>query len=166
MRNLIAIPIVILTVILQSAIVSRLPLLDGSADLSLVVLAAWALQDGVETAWHWALAFGLLVGFVSALPFFVPVVGYLFIALLARGLQARVWQIPLLAMLSVCLIGTAFFHAISLGALKTLDAPLEISNALGWITLPSMLLNSLLAIPVFTVMRDLARWVHPPLESE
>lgn len=64
MRNLVAIPIIILTVILQSAIVSRLPLLDGSADLSLVVLAAWALQDGVETAWHWALAIGLLVGFV------------------------------------------------------------------------------------------------------
>ena len=75
MRNLVGIPIIILSVVLQSSIVSRVPLLSGTADLPLVILAAWALQDGVETSWHWALAAGLLVGFVSAIPFFVPIIG-------------------------------------------------------------------------------------------
>ena len=68
MRNLVALPVIILAVILQSAIVSRVYLLSGIADLPLVMLAAWALQEEVETAWHWAVATGLLVGFVSGIP--------------------------------------------------------------------------------------------------
>ncbi len=148
------------------AIVSRVPLLSGTADLPLVILAAWALQDGVDTSWHWALGMALLVGFVSAIPFFVPIVGYLFVVLVARGLQMRVWQSPLLAMFLVCLIGTAFFHLISLGTLRLLGTPLPILDSLGFFTLPSILLNLLLAIPVLAMVRDLARWVYPFSEYE
>ncbi len=166
MRNLVGIPIIILSVVLQSSIVSRVPLLSGTADLPLVILAAWALQDGVETSWHWALAAGLLVGFVSAIPFFVPIIGYLFIIFVARVFQARVWQTPLLAMFLVCLIGTAFYHIVSLGTLRILGTPLPILDSLGLFTLPSILLNLLLAIPVFAMMRDLARWVYPLPEFE
>jgi len=34
------------------------------------------------------------------------------------------------------------------------------------LTLPGILLNMLLAIPVFAIMRDLARWVYPVPEVE
>lgn len=166
MRTLIAIPVIIFAVQLQLSIVSRIPLLSGTADLPLVVLAAWALQDGVETSWHWALGTALLVGFVSAIPVFVPIVGYLFVVFIARGLQMRVWQTPLLAMFLVCLIGTAFFHMVSLGTLRLLGTSLPILDSLGLFTLPSILLNLLLAVPVFAVMRDLARWVYPLPEFE
>ena len=101
MRNLIALPVIVLAVILQTAIVSRVYLLSGIADLPLVMLAAWALQEEVETAWHWATAAGLLVGFVSALPMFAPMMGYFVVVGLAQILQGRVWQAPLLAMFSV-----------------------------------------------------------------
>lgn len=166
MRNIVGIPIIILAVILQSAVVSRVTLLSGAADLPLVLLAAWALQDGVETSWHWAVAAGLLVGFVSAIPFFVPIVGYLFVVLLARAFQMRVWQTPLLAMFLVCLIGTAFYQIVALGTLRLTGTPLTILDSLGLFTLPSILLNLLLAIPVFAMMRDLARWVYPLPEFE
>ena len=75
MRNLVAVPVILLTVILQSAVISRVYLLSGIADLPLVMLAAWALQDGVDSAWHWAIATGLLVGFVSGISWVVPVAG-------------------------------------------------------------------------------------------
>ena len=74
MRNLVAVPVILLTVILQSAVISRVYLLSGSADLPLVMLAAWALQDGVDSAWHWAIATGLLVGFISDISSVVQVV--------------------------------------------------------------------------------------------
>lgn len=166
MRNLIAIPIIILSVQLQSSIVSRVPLLSGTADLPLVILAAWALQDGVETSWQWALAAGLLVGFVSAIPFFVPLVGYLFVVLLARLLQRRVWQTPLLAMFVVSLIGTIFLNVFALATLRLFGVQLPIGESLGLFVLPGTLLNLLLAIPVFAIMRDLARWVYPLPELE
>ena len=166
MRNLIAIPVIIIAVQLQMSIVSRVPLLSGVADLPLVILAAWALQDGVETAWHWALAAGLLVAFVSAIPFFVPIVSYLFVVAIAQILQRRVWQSPLLAMFVVCLLASVFLYGFSMLTLRLLGIALPIGESLGLFALPGTLLNLLLAIPVFAVMRDLARWVNPLPEFE
>jgi hypothetical protein len=51
MSILIAIPILIILVILQSAIVSLVPLLHGIADIVLLAILAWAVQDRVTSAW-------------------------------------------------------------------------------------------------------------------
>lgn len=166
MRNLIAVPVIILAVILQSAIVSRVTLLSGIADLPMVMLAAWAMQDEVDTAWHWAIATGILVGFVSGLSWLVPVLGYLVVVALAQILQRRVWQAPLLAMFSVTFLGTISLSIFSLVALRFSGIPLGVADVFGLLTLPSILLNMLLAIPAYAVMRDLARWVYPSPEVE
>ena len=166
MRNLIAVPVILLAVILQSAIVSRITLLSGIADLPLVMLAAWAMQDEVETAWHWAIATGILVGFVSGLSWVVPLASYILVIVLAQVLQRRVWQAPLLAMFSVTFLGTIGLSIFSLVVLRFTGVPLSIADVFGLVTLPGILLNMLLAIPVFAVMRDLARWVYPAPEVE
>src|SRR5688572_8694879 len=164
MRNLIALPVILLAVMLQTAIVSRIYLLSGIADLPLVMLAAWALQEEVDSAWHWAAATGLLVGFVSGITWFVPAVGYLAVVTLAQIFQRRVWQAPLLAMFSITFLGTILISFLSFGVLRFADVPLPLSDVLGLLILPSVLLNMLLAIPVYAVMRDLARWVYPSPE--
>ncbi len=164
MRNLIALPVIILGVMLQSAVISRVYLLSGIADLPLVMLAAWALQEEVDSAWHWAAATGLLIGFVSGMAWFVPFVGYLIVVALAQVLQRRVWQAPLLAMFIITFLGTILLSVLSFGVLSFSDVPLPLSDVLGLLTLPSVLLNMLLAIPVYAVMRDLARWVYPSPE--
>ena len=166
MRNLVAVPVILLSVILQSAVISRVYLLSGIADLPLVMLAAWSLQEEVDSAWHWAAATGLLVGFVSGIPLAVPLVGYVAIVLMARIFQRRVWQAPLLAMFSITFLGTIIVSLLSLGVLRFAGVPLPMSDVLGLLTLPSVLLNMVLAIPVYAVMRDLARWVYPNPEVE
>lgn len=166
MRNLIAVPVILLAVTLQSAIVSRVTLLSGIADLPLVMLAAWAMQDEVETAWHWAIATGVLVGFVSGLSWLVPVLSYLFVIALAQVLQRRVWQAPLLAMFSVTFLGTISLSFFSVAVLRFSGIALPVVDVFGLVTLPGILLNMLLAIPVFAVMRDLAHWVYPAPEVE
>ena len=166
MRNLVAIPVIILTVILQSAMVSRIYLLSGMADLPLVMLSAWALQDEVESAWHWAVAFGLMVGFVSGMPWYVPVIGYVIVVALAQVLQKRVWQAPLLAMFSVTFFGTIILTLLSFAVLRISGVVMSLEDVLGLLVLPGVLLNMLLAIPVYAVMRDLSRWVYPSPEVE
>jgi len=166
MRNLIAVPVILLTVILQSAVISRVYLLSGIADLPLVMLAAWALQDGVDSAWHWAIATGLLVGFISGISWVVPVAGYVMVVVLAFLFQRRVWQAPLLAMFSITFIGTIIVSFLSVAVLSFSGVELPISDVLGLVMLPGVLLNMLLAIPVYAVMRDLARWVYPAPEVE
>ena len=166
MRNLVAVPVILLAVIVQSAMISRIYLLSGIADLPLVMLAAWALQDHVDSGWHWATAFGLMVGFVSGIPWYVPVIGYVIVVALAQMLQRRVWQAPLLAMFSVTFMGTIIINLISFAVLRFAGVIMSLEDVLGLLVLPSVLLNMLLAIPVYTVMRDLSRWVYPSPEVE
>jgi len=166
MRNLIAVPVIILAVILQSTVISSIKLLSGFADLPLVMLAAWALQEEVDTTWQWAIAAGVLVGFFSSLSWMVPVASYLAVVSLAQVFQRRVWQAPLLAMFSVTFLGTIVLYAISLIVLRISGVSLAFTDVLGQLALPGILLNMLLAIPVYAVMRDLARWVYPAPEVE
>ncbi|MBK9926456.1 MAG: hypothetical protein IPP66_14365 [Anaerolineales bacterium] len=166
MKNLIAVPVILLSVILQSAVVSRITLLSGYADLPLVMLTAWALQDQVDSAWHWAVATGALVGFVSGINWAVPVVAYILVVALAKVLRMRVWQAPLLAMFTVTFLGTIVLGVLSLVSLRVIGVSIEIRDAFGLLTLPSVLLNMLFAIPVYAVMRDLAHWMYPSPEVE
>jgi len=166
MRNLVAVPVILLAVILQSAVISRIYLLSGIADLPMVLLAAWALQDEVDSAWHWAIAMGVLVGFVSGIQWFVPVIAYMIVVGLAQILQKRVWQAPLLAMFSITFLGTIVLSILSLAVLRFAGVPMAVGDVLGLLTLPGVLLNMLIAIPVYAVMRDLARWVYPNPEVE
>jgi len=164
MRNLVAFPLLGLAVILQSSVVSRVQLLSGYADLPLIMLAAWALQERVKSSWHWALLGCAILAFVSSMPWPVLVIGYLGVVFVAQALQRRVWQAPLLAMFSVTFIGTMYMHLLSFTVLRVLGTPFSFSDVVGLITLPSLLLNMLFSIPVYTFMRDLARWVYPEEE--
>lgn len=166
MRNLIAVPVILLSVILQSAVVSRLTLLSGFGDLPLVMLAAWALQDQVDSAWHWAVTTGILVGFISGANWLIFVIGYMAVVALAKILRMRVWQAPLLAMFSVTFLGTILMAFLTLGVLRLSGVSIPFQDAFGLLTLPGVLLNLLLAIPVYAVMRDLAHWAYPSLEVE
>jgi rod shape-determining protein MreD len=166
MRNLIAFPLLGLAVILQSSVISQINLLSGYADLPLVMIAAWALQQRVRSAWHWALLTCVMLGFVSKMPWPVTVLGYLAIVFVAQALQRRVWQAPLLAMFSLTFSGTLFMNLLSFGLLRLLGTPFLFGDVMSLITLPNLLLNMLFSIPVYAFMRDLARWVYPVEEYE
>lgn len=87
--------------------------------------------------------------------------GYFGVLLLTRVLQQRVWQAPLLAMFSAVFFGTLFFHILSFVVLSFLGTPFAFGEVMGLITLPSLLLNMLLSIPVYSFMRELSHWVYP-----
>ncbi len=161
MATFIALPILGILLILQSAVVSRIPLLHGTADLLLLAIIAWSLQKRVETAWQWSIIGGLLVTIVSALPLGVALVGYPLAATFALILRQRVWQVPILAMFISTFVGTLLMHTITLVALRLTGTPLPLREALNLITLPSVLLNLLLAIPVYALIGDLANWLYP-----
>jgi len=161
MINLVGLLLFGILAILQSTIVTRMPLLNGTADLILLFIVAWALQDRVESAWGWCLIGGLFASIYSALPFGTFVVAYLIAAGIARVLKRRVWKAPFLAMLAATFVGTIIVLLISmLGRLIT-GVNIPILSALNLILLPGLLLNLMLAIPVFSIMHDMAIWLYP-----
>jgi rod shape-determining protein MreD len=161
MHTLLAIPILAFVLMLQMVVVSTLPLLSGFADLVLLVLVAWSLQERVRSAWIWTLIAGALVGFISAMPLLVPMFGYLLVTAVARLVRRRVWQNPILAMFLVTFLGSLISHALSMIFLIATGTPLPLEDSLNLVVLPGTLLNILLALPVYAVISDLAQWVYP-----
>lgn len=161
MAALLAIPLFGFLAIFQSAVVSRLPLLHGTADLLLIVLVAWALQERVRSAWQWALIAGIITAYMSALSFAIPITGYLAATGLALLIRQRVWQVPILAMLAVTFMATLFINLITALFLSITGTPLPLLETLNLIILPSVILNLLLAIPIYALVKDLSEWVYP-----
>ena len=131
MRNIIAFPLLGLALILQTSIVSQIQLISGYADLPLILLAAWALQERVKSSWHWTATICLMIGFVSAMSWPVVVVGYFGVVFVAQLLQKRIWQAPLLAMFSVVFVGTLFMHLLSFAVLRISGTPFLFSDVMG-----------------------------------
>ena len=159
--SLIAIPILGGLMILQTSLISRFPLLRGTSDLVLLAIIAWALQKRVQTAWQWSVIGGLMFSLASALPAGVILLGYGLSTWLALGLRKQVWQVPLLAMFTTTFAGSLITHLVSYIALIISGDPLPALEAFNLITLPSILLNLILAIPIYALIGDLARWLYP-----
>jgi rod shape-determining protein MreD len=159
--TLLAIPILGSLLILQTAVFSQLPLLRGTTDLVMVAIIAWSLQKSVKTAWQWGIIGGLLVSLSTALPFGLPIIGYLLVVGMALLLRQRVWQVPLLAMFVATFLGTLITQALAVLVLRLTGTPLAWLESVNMITLPSMLLNLVVAIPAYALLGDLARWLYP-----
>jgi rod shape-determining protein MreD len=161
MATLIAIPMIGILAILQAGLISRLPMLHGTADLILLMIIAWALQKRVETAWQWCIIGGLVVNIISAVPFGMPLLGYSLTTAVALALRRHIWQVPILAMFLVAFLGTLITQGITLLSLRIGGVPIPIPEALNLVILPSVLLNLLFAIPMYFLAGELAGWLYP-----
>lgn len=147
--------------ILQSTIVSTMPLLNGTADLILLFIIAWALQDRVENVWWWCLLGGIFASFYSALPFGVYIAAYLVCAAITRLLKQRIWKAPFIAMLAATFVSTLIVNLMAFTIRTLAGVSLPVVSVLNLIILPSLLLNLLLAIPIYSITHDMAIWLYP-----
>jgi hypothetical protein len=161
MPVLVGIPVLLLAVILQTTAFSRLPMLYGIPDIVMLVVLAWFLDEHVKHGWEWVVMAGIMVSFVSALPLFLPLWGYLGIAILCYFLKNRIWQTPIMAMLASTLIGTVLMQTASVFALQITGVDVPLQESLRLVILPSILWNLLLAIPVYSLVKELVYLVYP-----
>jgi cell shape-determining protein MreD len=166
MDTLVAIPVLLLTILLQVTAVSRLPLVHGTADLLLLTLIAWGIHTKTNNTWIWALIGGLLASIFTAVPWLAVVIPYIIIALSAQLLHGRFWQSPILAMLLITILGTFVVQLATMSVLNFNDIPVNFTLGLESITFPSLILNLLLALPVYVVVKDISQWIYPVMENE
>ena len=161
MSVILSIPVLAFISILQSAVVSRLPLSQGVADLMLVTLVAIALQKRVSTAWQWSIIGGLLIDFSSGLPFGIYTISYTLATAMAMFLRERIWRFAFLMQLLVVLFGTLISQGITYLVLFLQGANLDFVTVLQVITMPSIILNFMLSLPIFILTRDVLDQIHP-----
>ena len=161
MRVLVGIGILLGAALLQVTLVMRITLLQGSADLVLLILISWMLQPGNKPDWKWGLPAGLMLGYASGLPDWVLVAGYAGAAGICQLLKQRIWQGQLLALLSATVLGTLCIHLVTLSFLFLSADPIDAVEALNVITIPSMLLNLIFILPVHAIMSELSKLISP-----
>lgn len=158
---ILAVPVFLFVMMLQTTVVSSLPLLNGTADLVLLVLTAWAVQERVRSALEWAAIGGALVGLISHVSWVAPVAGYLAVVVLARVLRARIWQSPLVSLFLATFAGSVLLPALTWVSLQFEGTSLPLMESINRVVLPGTLLNLLLALPVYMIVASLAQSVYP-----
>ena len=161
MSWLISIPILAIALMLQTVVVSSLPLVNGYADLMLLVLVAWGLQGRARSAWIWAIVAGILVGLASSLPTGIPLLGYVIVMGIARLFRRQVWQTPILSMFLVTFLGSLITQGLAMIAVILHGTALPLYDSINLVILPGTLLNLLLALPVYAIISDLSQLVYP-----
>lgn len=159
LTNLIALPLMLVLSVLQMTAVSRITLLNGTADLILLAVAAWGVREKSGNVYIWALIGGLLISIITAMPFLSPIIPYFFTAFIARILQKRLWQAPILALIISVVAGTLFQHFFSIILLQFSGIQLGFAESVGNVTLPSLLLNFFFLFPVYVLINDIGNWV-------
>jgi rod shape-determining protein MreD len=154
LNYILAFPIIFITMMLQMVVVNKLPLLYGYADLLLLVIVVYAMHPQTKRAWFWGLFAGLLYGYVSKLPYIVPIVVFGFIIFAAQYIKSRIWQMPILAYIFIVLIGTFGFQIAAFVALKFTGSSLPIPDSFNLIIIPSVLLNLIFAVPIYYIFTD------------
>lgn len=161
MRILVGFILLLGAALLQVTLVTRITLLQGSADLVLLTLISWMLQPGNKADWRWGLPAGLMLGYASALPDWVLILAYAAAAGASQLLKRRIWQGQLLSLLLTTLLGTLIVHLITLAYLFLSAHPMDAFEALNLITVPSMLLNLIFILPIHAIIGEVNKFVNP-----
>jgi cell shape-determining protein MreD len=147
--------------VLQSAVLSRMPLLNGLVDLIMLVLISWCLQKSIRHAWGWGFLAALFASIISGLPVGAAPLAYIMVCGVTIYAKSRFGEIRLLLILALAIIGTLIIHVISVASISLTGTLLPLDQAFNLVTLPSILLNLLAAIPVYMIIRDIAGWLYP-----
>lgn len=161
MASLISLLLLSGAMLLQNSVVGRLNMLQGAADLLMLVLISWILQADEKRHWQWGLAAGLLAGVSSAVPVWVPVVGYTTLVLLITLVQQQVWQVPIWLLLVSTFFGTFIVYGLEVLYLWGAGVAIDLGEALNLVLLPSLMLNMIVVLPIYAFIGEIAKQVYP-----
>ena len=160
------IPIFLIAGIIQVSIFGNISLLGGRADLMLLCIIAWSINDRTKYSWILVILSGLIMSYLSAMPMNGFLWMYLVIWGIIRFIKTKIWEMPLILMLFMTILGSLITEAGSLGLLFIRGASIRLSDAVSQIIIPSLGLNVLLSIPVYALLNDVVNTIYIREETE
>lgn len=151
--------------ILQTTIASQISLLQGTVDLVLLTYLSWALRKETSGIWQWGLIAGMSIGLTSQLPIWLPIGTYMLITLFIKLLKTRIWQVQIISLFTTTILTTLLVLTLQWAIVVVQGSPINFSRAFNLVILPSMVLNLLVAFPIYGLMGELTVRIYPPIES-
>ncbi|MBN2045472.1 MAG: hypothetical protein JW757_10665 [Anaerolineales bacterium] len=161
MAGLTAVVLITISMVLQNSIVVRLQMLEGAADLVLLVLVSWVMVSEHKQHWQFGLLAGLLVGLSSAIPWWIPALTYAGFTLGITLVQRRIWQVPIWLLLTATFFGTILILGVEIFYLWVTGVPLDLVEVFNVVILPSVVLNMIAVLPVYGLVGEIAKRSFP-----
>jgi rod shape-determining protein MreD len=153
---LLGLPLLAVAAVLQATVLSRIHLLGGTVDLVLLLSLSWTLVGEWQGGPAWGLMGGLCLDLLSGGPLGANALGLVLVAYGASLSEGRFWRSHVLLPLATVLAGTIIYHLLYLALLAVSGHTVDWAAGLAGVTLPAVLLNTVLMLPVY----HLVRWMH------
>jgi len=156
---LLAIPLMMILTVLQTAVLPYFPLFGVSPSLPFLVALAWGLLRGINEGVVWAFVAGFFMDLFTAAPIGGMALTYMIAVLAATFINELLPRnhtvIPML-MAAIATVIQQLLYAIYLGLFGYRIAPMITSSLL-----PTVLLQALLILPIYWLLYLLQRAVWP-----
>lgn len=155
-------PLLLLAAVIQATILPYLRVSGGQPDLVVIVALAWAfLDEGTEAAF-WALVGGMALDLFSGAPMgfssLILLPGVFVIGLI----ETQVRPLNTLFMLGTAGVAMVLYHILHIiGLYVLMDRPIVLMPTLYYITMPSIVFDLVLILPIFWLLRPIHAWLHP-----
>jgi rod shape-determining protein MreD len=157
----VGIPVLILAAILDVTLMAEFRIGGGAPDLVFMLVVSWALLSTLQEALVWAVVGGVVKDALSVAPLGTSALGMVIVVFLVNSLLGTVRRTNLIIPLPVIAVGTVIYHLAILAVLQIVGYGLPLGEGLLYVTLPTMVYNMILILPVFRTMGLVQQWLAP-----
>lgn len=147
-----SVPVLAVVVIIQSTIVPEFRFGGAMPDLVYLFVLAWSLMAGFERGVTWALVGGVLQDLVSSLPLGTTALALVVVTFVVSLLVGEINPRNLIYAALIAGAGTAVMHLVTLLVLAVAGQGLPLLDTLTYVTLPGMVYNLIVMIPLYRVL--------------
>ncbi len=148
-----AVPLLLLMTIVQTALIPYLSIWGIFADLPLLVVVSWSLLQGKREGLVWGVVAGVGIDILSGAPFGAATLSLALVGFLTGLGEATVFRIHIALPLLAAFLATILYDLVFLAIVAILGQPVAWLDSLLRIVLPSAALNAILIPLVFVPMR-------------
>jgi rod shape-determining protein MreD len=163
MRTLfIGIPLLALAAVVESTVLPDVRALSGGTlNLVLILVLSWTLAGDWSGGLVWGFIGGVLLDLLSGGPFGKSALALVLVAYVASWSEGQFWRSHILLPLAAALLGTLVYHVIVFFVLIVGGTRMDWLGALTGVLLPALLVNTLIIVPVFWLLRAVHEAVYP-----
>lgn len=152
MSGYLSIPVLAVAVIVQATVVPEFRFGGAMPDFVFLLVLAWGLMAGFEQGVIWAMVGGILQDLVSAAPVGTTSLSLLVVVALAVLILGQISPHNLFYPVLAAGGGLAVAHVVTMLVLLVTGRAIPVIDLLLTVTLPSMVYNAVVMIPVYRVL--------------
>jgi rod shape-determining protein MreD len=161
MGRYVGIPLLALAAILNATVMAEIRIGSGAPDLVFLLVVSWALLSGAQEAMLWAVIGGVLQDSLSLAPLGSSALGLVIVAFVADTLFGEVSHNNIIIPPLVTAVGTVVYHLGILLVLALVGIAVPLGDGLLYVTLPTLIYNLILILPVYRAVGLAHRWLTP-----